>query len=229
MENATIPFPNKQPAEPTGENAIDGLAERIQAAHTAFEAVHRMCLGKARECGELLIKAKALHKHGRWLAWLKANVPFSPRAAQHYIKIAQRWGDVAAKCETVSYLTLRMAIESLKERSPASSPEIVSTPCRTGDADAFQAFWRRCVKDDPKWRKRYARLEALRKCATELTAQLKALRDKEQQARNKVEKLEEKMVAELSAEFDRQAQDATDDGNSSASTVEAEVPVSCTA
>jgi hypothetical protein len=229
MENATIPFPSKQPAAPTCEGTIEGLAERIQAAHSAFEAAHRMCLERARECGELLVQAKALHKHGGWLAWLKANVPFTPRAAQHYMKIALNWDKIAAKCETVSYLTLGMAIESLKERPPVDPPEVVRQSNEDRGDDAFQAFWRKLVKDDPKWRRRYERLQGLRQRAKELAEQIKQLQVEERQASNKVEKPEKKMLTELSAEFDRQVHDATDDGNSSASTTEAEVPVPCTA
>jgi hypothetical protein len=58
------------------------------------------CTGRAitayRQIGCDLIAAKALCRHGEWLPWLKANVPFTPRQAQNYMKLA--------KCEVTSHL-----------------------------------------------------------------------------------------------------------------------------
>ncbi len=230
MENSTIPFPSSQPSEATHENDVDGLAKRIQAAHSAFEAAHRMCLDRARECGQLLIAAKALHKHGGWLAWLKANFPFTPRTAQHYIKIAQRWDDVVAKCETVSYLTLRMAIESLKERPPAGPTQVVYTPPRaSNEADPFQTFWRRLVAEEPKWRRRYERLQAQRKIAEDLAAQLKDLRAREHRESTKAEKIEEKLTRDLDEEFRRREQDSDQEPEAGAWNPDAEATMPCTA
>src|SRR5262245_13673057 len=67
------------------------LAKQINAAHTAGEAALDSVLGLAREAGELLIRAKKLVPHGEWLAWIKANFPFSQQTASVYMRIAANW------------------------------------------------------------------------------------------------------------------------------------------
>jgi len=42
-----------------------------------------------RQIGCDLIEAKALCRHGEWLSWLKANVPFSERQARNYMRLAK--------------------------------------------------------------------------------------------------------------------------------------------
>ena len=88
------------------------LRESILASANAF-------LFAARDCGELLLKAKAEVKHGQWLAWLKANVTCTPRTAQNYMAIVGYWPTLADKYETVWHLTLREAIKLTDEDSHA--------------------------------------------------------------------------------------------------------------
>jgi hypothetical protein len=100
---------------------LPDLAERINTEHRAAYGAAQTALEHAKRAGQLLIEAKRQTKHGEWLPWLQANVEFSPRAAQGYMRIAARWGELEAKSETVSHLSLRDALALLgpaKELEP---------------------------------------------------------------------------------------------------------------
>jgi hypothetical protein len=93
------------------------LADQINAKHVEAETALRAGLERAREAGLLLIAAKAQLAHGAWLPWLKANVRFSKRTAQAYVRIAREWDRLAAKSATVALLGYREALETLAEPS----------------------------------------------------------------------------------------------------------------
>ena len=57
------------------------LARCIQAAHEAAQASARTALESAILCGELLLEAKRLVGHGRFLPWLDENTTLGPRQA----------------------------------------------------------------------------------------------------------------------------------------------------
>jgi len=101
------PICNVRPAEDLGE-----LAARINREHDAGEVAARDVLEHFRSAGEALIRAKALCGHGRWLTWLKANVRFSPRTAQAYMRVATHWD----KCATAA--DLRAALRQLTDDLP---------------------------------------------------------------------------------------------------------------
>jgi phage N-6-adenine-methyltransferase len=62
----------------------------------------------------LLLEAKAKVPHGQWLRWLAENCPtVSPRMAQYYMDLARKRPELESKCETVSHLTLREAVQLL--------------------------------------------------------------------------------------------------------------------
>jgi len=95
--------------EVTSKVAAD-LTSEILAEHEAVKAACRDAVAHAFRVGELLIEAKAQVKHGEWLPWLAANVPFSQSMARGYMQLArldpedrQRVGD----------LPLRGALEAL--------------------------------------------------------------------------------------------------------------------
>lgn len=97
------------------------LAEQITREHALACGAARSALEHAKRAGEFLTQAKRQTKHGDWLPWLTANFSFSPRTAQNYIRIAERWGELEAKSETVSHLGLRDALALLapaKELEP---------------------------------------------------------------------------------------------------------------
>jgi hypothetical protein len=89
------------------------LAGRINAEHVAVEASFRTALAHAKAAGELLLQAKSQCRHGGWLPWLKANVPFSERTAQAYMRVAEHWGELEIKAQPVADLSFRDALQLL--------------------------------------------------------------------------------------------------------------------
>jgi hypothetical protein len=75
-----------------GDNSLALLASRINAEHTAVASSLRQGLRHAMAAGELLIEAKALVKHGRWLPWLREHCEISDRTAQLYMRGGQEPG-----------------------------------------------------------------------------------------------------------------------------------------
>src|SRR5229473_6358844 len=102
-------------------NSLAVLAVRIREEHDAAEAAKGAAVVAARQgiehalaAGSLLLEAKAQVPHGQWLPWLAENCPtVSPRMAQYYMGLARKRPELESKCETVSHLTLREAVQLL--------------------------------------------------------------------------------------------------------------------
>lgn len=95
---------------------LQRLIEQIRIEHGAAAGAARSALDHARRAGELLNEAKQQTDHGAWLPWLRQHFDFTPRTAQGYMRIAERWSELQGKSETVSHLGLREALALL---SPA--------------------------------------------------------------------------------------------------------------
>jgi hypothetical protein len=98
------------------------LAEQINAEHQQVETALRAGLEHAKRAGELLLEAKQQCHHGEWLPWLGANVEFSERTAQAYMRVASRWDELTAKAQHVADLPYREAIGLLAK--PAEEVDI---------------------------------------------------------------------------------------------------------
>src|SRR5262245_13433345 len=92
---------------------LDSLAERINAEHAQAETAFREGLIHARVAGEFLAEAKRRCGHGSWLPWLEANVTFSERTAQAYMRIAREWDALAANPQRVADLSYRDGLKLL--------------------------------------------------------------------------------------------------------------------
>jgi hypothetical protein len=68
-----------------GGNRLVVLAGQIKLAHANAESAVQHGI----RAGEALIEAKSLLDHGAWLPWLAANVGFSERTAQAYMRVAR--------------------------------------------------------------------------------------------------------------------------------------------
>jgi hypothetical protein len=104
------------------------LAAMINEEHRQAEAALREGLAHAKAAGDLLLQAKAQCPHGSWLPWLKANVNFSERTAQNYIRVAKRWDElVGSNPQHVADLTYRDAINVLayREEGQASAAQLL--------------------------------------------------------------------------------------------------------
>lgn len=103
--------------------AVADLAVQINTEHERAFGKAREALEHARRAGELLLQAKAAVDHGQWLPWLAANVAFSERTAQGYMRLAARWDTLQTKSATVADLGLRDALKCM------------STPADPGHGD----------------------------------------------------------------------------------------------
>lgn len=60
--------------------------DRITTLHAENLNALRLTLDNAIEIGGLLAELKTETKHGEWLPWIKANLPFSERTARDYLR-----------------------------------------------------------------------------------------------------------------------------------------------
>ncbi len=103
---------------------LAALAHRINDEHAAVEDATRSKMEHALAAGKLLHEVKAVCGHGKFGAWLKTNVKFTPRTAQNYMRLATKY-------ETVSHLTdysEALRILAAKDRATkAEKPATTST------------------------------------------------------------------------------------------------------
>jgi len=93
-----------------GHNSLADLAARIQYEHELCAvAVKRGC-EHAIAAGKLLLEAKAVIGHGRWLPWLREHCRMSARTAQVYMQLAR----LAPDAQRVADLPLRRAALQLQ-------------------------------------------------------------------------------------------------------------------
>ena len=123
------------------------IATAINYAHDKVETAKREGTRYAMEAGRLLIEAKATIPHGGWDDWLKANVTFSPRTAQLYMRLVRITGDDPAKAQRVAGLPLRQAARNTRKgRKPAidtnqeQARDRLVTAWRTSLPEARRAF-----------------------------------------------------------------------------------------
>lgn len=62
----------------------------ILQLHDEIGQALRTTLPKAIRIGQLLAEQKAEVRHGQWLPWIKANLPFSARTVQDYLRFYAR-------------------------------------------------------------------------------------------------------------------------------------------
>lgn len=61
--------------------------QEIKQLHSEIAGYTKITLDKAIRIGELLTAQKAELKHGKFMSWIKDNLPFSDRTARDYMKI----------------------------------------------------------------------------------------------------------------------------------------------
>jgi protein gp37 len=125
-----FPLPVAAAVRPAEDLAA--LAAEIKAEHAAGEGAARKGLAHFRNAGAALIKARAQCGPGKWLKWVRANLPFDRRTATNYMRVAARW-------ETVSHAEgMRDALRLLTEDGPEPSGECQSRGKLTGGVTATQ-------------------------------------------------------------------------------------------
>lgn len=76
--------------------------KEIVTLHGEIMDAYRVGLDKAIRIGELLTQEHAKLKHGEWLPWVDANLPFTDRTARNYIRVFENQDRL--KLESVSDL-----------------------------------------------------------------------------------------------------------------------------
>lgn len=102
--------------------------DQIEALHSEILGAFRMTIDKAIEIGKLLTKQKKALKHGEWLPWVKANLPFSERTTRDYLRFyANRTelksASIADLREAREYLAPSQTIEELREAARREGPK----------------------------------------------------------------------------------------------------------
>ena len=98
----------------TGSNATAILFELAERAGRLFRRSTSDALG----CGRVLLEAREVADHGRWLVFL-TDAGIHARTAQRLMRIADYVGKCPVKCDTVSHLGIRRTLEFLRARDRA--------------------------------------------------------------------------------------------------------------
>jgi DUF3102 family protein len=103
------------------EASLAELAARINTEHGQVEAAVRDGLLHAGQAGSLLLQVKSRLPHGSWLPWLQTNCQVTPRQAQRYIRVSERWDELMS--QGGQGLGLKGALKLLaRHRDDASGP-----------------------------------------------------------------------------------------------------------
>lgn len=124
----------------TTTETLESLADKINTEHIRTVEHAGKAIEHACRAGEWLLKAKAQVTHGEWLPWLQANVQFSQRTAQGYIRVSKNLPKLEEKRNAVADLSLRNALKALA--SPVLDGSIESE--NEAHADMCEAI-QRCV------------------------------------------------------------------------------------
>lgn len=69
------------------DNSHSEQARQIAVLHNELGTLAKSALLKAVKIGQLLTQVKASLKHGEWLPWIEANLPFTDQTARNYIGV----------------------------------------------------------------------------------------------------------------------------------------------
>lgn len=98
---------------------------KVLGGHTTnLQAAYKMAVGEAVACGEILINAKALCKHGQWMDWLKQNAQVSDKTAQRYMRLAEK-KEIVTNMNTQNLTEVYIALGLVK--NPNESESAVET------------------------------------------------------------------------------------------------------
>jgi hypothetical protein len=114
----------------------DEIVKEIEKLHHDFLENARNHLLLAKKIGEILERKKSEVKHGEWEIWVEANLSFSIRTVQYYMKINKYW-DTLINTPTKSVGMLTEAIELITEK-------------RSLDAEAVSEKLRREKREERK-------------------------------------------------------------------------------
>lgn len=97
-------------------NRLPVLAASIKTEHDECLAAMRQSLSHALAAGDMLMEAKSLVGHGRWLPWLADNCAIPKRTAQLHMRLAKHREWIEAKSADVALLTIQAAVELIAHK-----------------------------------------------------------------------------------------------------------------
>jgi hypothetical protein len=106
----------------------ESLAPKIMATIEKVNSGMRTVVAEAFEAGRLLIQAKQLCGHGKWLSWLGENVGISERIAQYYMKLARNSEKLEQSYpQRIADMTLGEAISLIEKQSPTHTDDSITS------------------------------------------------------------------------------------------------------
>ena len=120
-----------------GDPDLKTLAEQINAEYDALKMALLSGAQRAIALGKLLLKAKALVRHGQWEEWVATSTNLSERAAQRCMSLASGEALLAAKAPNLADMTMTDAVKVLEElREPDNAPRTRNTRQQLSRGDA---------------------------------------------------------------------------------------------
>lgn len=107
------------------ELKLPTLADEVNAAHRLHVESSATAIAAAIQAGELLIKAKAEVRHGKWSAWIRDNCDFEMRTAQKYMQAAKYRKWIEWRIENApagAHLGLNDCLKLLSQALKANKP-----------------------------------------------------------------------------------------------------------
>jgi hypothetical protein len=113
---------------PTGSAVVlqpdlSALAATVRKAHQGVNLAAANLVEQALIAGDALIKAKDSVPYGGWLKWLKAECDLGEDRAENYMRIARSRGILEADSARARNLSLRGALELIRQKSPRSGSQ----------------------------------------------------------------------------------------------------------
>jgi hypothetical protein len=128
---------------------LAALAARANDAHRDVDRLSTKAVEHAIAAGTALVEAKAQLKYGAWLPWLEANVKFSARTAQLYMRLARRTED-AQRVAHLGVYGADMALRGvdLGELEDDATEADLRRAVRRADRDHFDRDLDRAARGD---------------------------------------------------------------------------------
>lgn len=99
------------------------LAAKANAQHEFCLASANTAIQHARDCGQALIEAKSLCRHGTWQQWLRDNFRGSARTARVCMRIARHWPEIEAKRQSSAVLSIDQALRLIADSSDSEEDD----------------------------------------------------------------------------------------------------------
>ena len=141
-------------AASNSETILSDIAQEINKNNTSLLDCRVKSLLHGCRIGQLLLDAKKILPHGRFLDWVKTNTSVTPRMCQCYMAVSRdarlTWA-LEHEYETVSHLSLTAAVKlaspskaSVKKARKSIAREINAKWARAGQ---LRQDWVRCVSE----------------------------------------------------------------------------------